>query len=470
MTKLKSSTQLPILSCPAVADHGVRPARPLASAANMLTVYLVLLLAIPSNLSVGPLGSLGKPALLWGIALAVWWIAHQLQRSTSVPKRVWQPVRYMFMTFLVVVLVSFAAALFRGQPPDQVSPAFTGVLRVVSWGGVILVAMDGIRTRDDLCAMIRRLTVGGGLVAAFGLAQFLSGRTLLNWLHGVPGVNFDSGELIARGAFLRPSATATHPLEYAVVVTGCLPLALITAISDGFQQEGNRRIHIRWWLPVALMAISSLLSVSRSGIIGLVVAIIATLPAMPRSYRRAVIAASPAVAIGVAAVVPGMFSTMLVLFTGTGDDPSTQSRSNALARLPEFVAPSPIIGQGFGTFLPRYYIFDNEWALLTIEAGVLGVMAFAAIALAGIGASIWSTRGSRASEIIMLGRGLAAAIVTVVVLFAFFDALSFPMSGGMYVLFTGLAAALQNIIGRAAIPLPPNMGQERIRSEVPRWE
>ena len=36
-----------------------------------------------------------------------------------------------------------------------------------------------------------------------------------------------------------------------------------------------------------------------------------------------------------------------------------------------------MIGQGFGTFLPRYYIFDNGWVLLTVELGALGVACMA---------------------------------------------------------------------------------------------
>lgn len=434
-----------MVSIPTSSGTSSAAAPPVGRATNLLVVYLVLLLAVPSNLSLGSLASLGRPSFLWGLVLAVWWMLHQLHQPTAPGRHVWQPVRYAFLIFFASVLVSFAGAMFRGEPPDQVSPAFTAVLRVVSWGGVLLVALDGIRTQTELTTVIRRLTIAAGLIAALGLAQFVSGRTFLDWLSGIPGVAYESAGIAGRDSFVRASATAAHPLEYAVVVTGCLPLALLAAITDGFRPPDRRRVHIRWWVPAALMSLSSLLSVSRSAIIGLAVAVVATLPAMSRPYRRAVLIAAPVVAMGVAALVPGLFSTMLALFTGSSEDPSTQSRSNALARLPEFISSSPFVGIGFGTFLPRYYIFDDEWALLAVEVGVLGALAFLAIAVAGIWSSIWSSHVSSDPDTIMVGRGIAASILTLIVLFAFFDALSFPMSGGMYVLFAGLGGALHKI-------------------------
>lgn len=410
----------------------------------MLSIFLVLLLGIPSNLTISGLASVGRPSFLWGLLLAFWWLLVQLQRSTPNRIRVWQPVRFALLAFVVIVLVSFATALLRGQPADQISPANTAVLRVISWSGVLLVAMDGLATRDQVIQLIRRLTVGAGLVAALGLAQFVTGRSLLDWVSGIPGVAYDA-EIATRGTFTRAAATATHPLEYGVIVTGCLPLALLTAMTDGFRAEAERQIRLRWWLPVALMTISSMLSVSRSALIGLAVAVLATLPAMTPIYRRLTILGGLCASVVVAAVVPGMATTMVALFLGGTKEASVQSRSNALDRLPEFLESSPLIGQGFGTFLPRYYIFDDAWALLTVELGILGLAAFAAVAIAAIQSATCSARLSRDPALATMGRGIAASMLTTAVLFAFFDGLGFPISAAMYFLFAGIAGAIRRI-------------------------
>jgi hypothetical protein len=100
-----------------------------------------------------------------------------------------------------------------------------------------------------------------------------------------------------------------------------------------------------------------------------------------------------------------------------------------------------LIGAGFGTFLPRYYIFDDQWVLLLVELGVLGVLCFAGIFLAAVGSTVHAGRLSGFEDTVRLCRGLAASMFAITVLFAFFDALSFPISAGLFFLVAGLCGA-----------------------------
>src|SRR5690606_31499181 len=141
----------------------------------------------------------------------------------------------------------------------------------------------------------------------------------------------------------------------------------------------------------------------------------------------------------------------------------TQSRTNALARVPEFISSSPVIGQGFGTFLPRYYIFDNQWVLAIVEIGLLGVLLFAGFAVTAIGTAIWASR-SEFADTTAMSLALGASILTISTLFLFFDGMSFPISAGLFFLTAGLTAAMRTIsaadgelmagIRRAARPQP----------------
>lgn len=148
-----------------------------------------------------------------------------------------------------------------------------------------------------------------------------------------------------------------------------------------------------------------------------------------------------ALAAVVVVAVPGLFSTMVGLFAGAGTDSSTTSRTNGLSRAPEFIATSPIYGNGFGTFLPRYYIFDNQWVLLAVELGVLGVVAFASLFVAGMWSSRRAWRASGRPDIALIASALVASTLTVLVLFGFFDGLSFPISASLPFLLAGLSAA-----------------------------
>lgn len=413
-------------------------------AATMLTIYIVLLVGIPSGTTISGLGGLGRPSLLWGLLLLFWWVLSRLQARAHDAQPVAQPVRYVFAAFVVIALVSFAAAMLRGQPADQISPATTALLRLASWSGVLLVAMDGIRTYADAAKLVRRLAIAGGALAGLGLAQFLTGQSLLDWVSLIPGLSADTSDVATRGAFTRSSGTAVHPLEYGVVVVATLPLAITTAVNKGFRTRPSPFAGW-WWLPVGLILTASLVTVSRSAIIGLAVAVIASLPAIPPAYRWLIGVLGGVAAVAVFAFVPGMFGTIVNLFAGVSDDPSTQSRTAALARVPEFISSSPMIGQGFGTFLPRYYIFDNGWVLLTVELGVLGILCLAGTAVTAIGTALWAGQHSPYDDLKAMSRALAASLVTIVVLFAFFDGLSFSMSAGLFFLTIGLTAAVRTV-------------------------
>ncbi|WP_261164867.1 O-antigen ligase family protein [Microbacterium sp. Marseille-Q6965] len=422
----------------------VRPART-GTALTMITVYVVLLFAVPSNLVIAGLGSMGRPAMLWGLVLLLWWVIARLQAREVDVVRAAHPVRWALAALLLVALVSFAAAMLRGQPHDQIGSAVSAIARLLSWTGVVLVMIDGLRTLRDVDALLGRIVVAGTLVALLGLAQFVTNQTLLDVTALIPGVQVEDGGVIARGEFTRPTGTATHPLEHSAAICSIVPLAITMGVTRAEAGRGR----LPWtWLPAALIVFSAILSVSRSSLVGLAAAIVLSLPALPAAYRVAVAIGAALAGAAAVVVVPGLYGTIVGLFLGIGSDPSTESRTDGLARIPEFLAASPVLGVGLGTFLPRYYIFDNQWALLLLELGVLGALAAGAVVVAALWGAVQTIRRSPYADIAALGRGIAAALGTTVILFAFFDGLSFPISAGMFFLLVGLAGAVR-AIGRA---------------------
>ncbi len=99
-----------------------------------ITVYVVLLFAIPSRLVVGPLGSAGAPSMLFGLLSMLAWLLGQLRRSTgAVTPR--QPIRLALVFFLVSVGISYVAAMTRPIDQDEVSPADVAIIVTMSWTG-----------------------------------------------------------------------------------------------------------------------------------------------------------------------------------------------------------------------------------------------------------------------------------------------------------------------------------------------
>lgn len=427
----------------AAGRHRAAPPPPWSGAVGLLTTYVILLFVVPSNVVIAGMGSLGRPSQLWGVLLLVVWVITRLQSSAIVFGGPRQPIKLVLGLLVVVALVSFAAALLRGQPADQVSPATTAMIRLLSWVGVVLVAADGLHTRNQVTTLLRRIVIVATCLAMLGLGQFVAGQSLLEWAAVIPGLEYEGGGVESRGQFTRASGTAVHPLEYTATMAGCIPLAVAAAVGGGYLDRSRSRW--TWWLPPILLLAVSALAVSRSATIGLVVAAIASLPSLPRAYRWAVAGGAAAMMAALVAVVPGLLSTTLFLFSSIGEDSSSLSRTNALERLPDFVGPSPLIGSGFGTFMSRYYIFDNQWVITLIDLGALGFISLLGLAITAIWSAATAARMSVFADAQMIGRSIAAAVLTVAVLFFFFDGFSFSQAAGFFFLLVGLAAAVRTV-------------------------
>lgn len=425
----------------ATAHRGVQRVRG-ANATMMLTVYLVLLIGIPSNLSISALGAYGRPQLLWGLLLLLWWLFTRLQRFLDVGHHGTQPIRVALGAFVVVVLLGFARAMMAGQPADQVSPAVSALIRLASWCGVVLVALDGVRTMTEVMTLARRIVLACSLLAVLGIAQFLTGQPLIDFLNSVPGFTGSAGGIDARGMFVRSSGTATHPLEYGTALSVAVPLAIALAV---WRRGPTIPAQRRWWLAVAVIALASLLAVSRSALIGLALSLAFVIPALPKAYRILVVAGGAVLASAAVVLVPGLFGTVLGMFTAVGDDPSSVSRQVGIAMAPAFMAPSPLLGVGFGTWLPRYYIFDNMWLGIAVETGILGAIALMALFLAAAGSAVGAGRMSASEDLVLFGRAFAASVLTAGVLFAFFDGFSFPIAAGLAFLLIGLCGSMRTV-------------------------
>lgn len=409
----------------------------------MLTVYLLLLVAFPSNLTISVLGAYGRPQFLWGLVLFIWWGFSRLQTQRRAVEVVGQPVRAALVVFLIIVLIGFAVALLRGQPEDQLSPAISAVLRFVSWIGVVLVAIDGIRTMTEVLTVVRRLVIACSLLALLGIVQFATGQSFLELFSAIPGFSESDGGIDTRGMFLRSSGTATHPLEYGTALSIAVPLALAAAVPRSASRGAGRRL--RWWGLLSILAIASFLAVSRSTLIGFVVAVLLMVPALPRAYRLAITAGAVSLAGILVVAIPGLYGTVLGMFLSVGNDSSTVSRQAGMEIAPVFLSASPLIGVGSGTLLPQYFIFDNQWLGVLIENGVLGTLAFAAIFVTAIWSAATAGRRSGREDIRVIGHALAVSATIAGLLFAFFDGLAFPIAAGLTFLVFGLCGAIRTV-------------------------
>ncbi|MRJ76477.1 hypothetical protein GEV29_08020 [Aeromicrobium sp. SMF47] len=412
---------------------GRRP--PQADGVTVLTVYLIALTCIPSRLVLSPLGGAGSPAGVVGLGCLAWWIWSRAQRSEPDPDG-FQPVRWAFILMAFAFSASFIAAMTRPIAGEEFSGAQLGMVLVAGWGGVLLVAHDGIPSLERLYVLLRRVVAAGGAMATLGIAQFVTGQPLVDGI-SIPGLssNHTMFGLTEREGFTRPSGMATHPIEYGAVITMILPLALALAFSD------TSRGALRRWFPVLALAISVPLSISRSALLSAVVGCLVIILSWPPAARRIAAAGAAVMTVGVYITVPGMLGSLLGLFTGIGGDSSALSRTGSYPIAFEFVEKSPLFGRGFSTFLPKYRILDNQFLGLLIEVGIVGLAAFVALIVTALVCVLRTRRRVGDGLPRQAAQGLAAAVAAGAASLGVFDGLSFPMSAGLFFLMLGMAGA-----------------------------
>ena len=427
-------------------------------AAALLTVYVCLLWFIPSPMVVSALGSAGSPATLFGIGIFLYWAWHTVRRSEHSDGRN-HPVRAAMLGLLVAMLVVYAHAMAGPLPGDEISTADSGLLRLLSLAGVVLLASDGVSGPDRLVIVLRRLAFAAGLVALLGLAQYVTGELFVDRIR-IPGLTAgtEGWTLGTRSGRTRPSGTSMSPIEYGVVLGMTLPLVIVCASVPS---------RYRWLFRTMLVAMiaSIFFSMSRSAYLCSLAGMIVLALSWDLRTRARALGVFSVVSVVMYVLVPGLLGSIQGLFSNAGEDPSIASRTGSYDIAGAFISSSPWVGKGFGTFLPKYWILDNAYLGTTIESGLLGLLALLVL----IGAGFVSARQARkhlqaqedaahdpvVAERVQYAQAVLASVAAGASGLAFFDAFAFPQTAGCFFLLIGIAGAMRRLT-RASSVVPPS--------------
>lgn len=419
-----------------------------AEASSMLKLYTAVLLLLPPDRGVG--GSGITAATLLAIACAWLWVHGMVVPSLGLSTTL-HPFHWALVALSMAVGASLVVAATRPWDALESSSMTLGTVNLLSSLAAGLLVADGLRTRSQLEAMVRGLVVLGSIVAFVGVVQFVFEFDLSAYVRfaGLASVDGASSGILAREGFSRVIGTTLHPIEFSVVLTMILPLALHLT----FRAEPGRRG--RWWVAVALIAAATPMSVSRSGALGLFFVGLVLFPSWTGARRAQALVASGVFLVGMKFLVPGLLGTIKALFLSAGVDPSVTGRTIDYSYASGFIAERPWFGRGFATFSPtRYDYLDNQYLVTLIEMGVVGLLAVVALFVTAI-AMARITRSRSTDEATKdLAQSLVASLVVVLVSFATFDFLGFPTARGLAFVLLGVVAAfwrLEATSGMAAV-------------------
>ena len=406
-------------------------------AVTLLSIYLFLLIAIPSAYKVSPLGGAGSPSNIFAAFLFIWYMMMWFNPKRFIMDRSPHPIRLAGILFVCVALAAYVSANRHSLSSVSQNGVDGYVIGLFGWLGLLLLAADGIGELDRLRTMLRRIVFGVTSMALIGIVQFLSGINFANYII-IPGLSQQAGftDLISRDGLNRPSATAAHPLEFAAVLAAALPIAIHQA------RFSPRELKRRRWLQVALIAGVIPLTVSRTAILGIVVIAAVMLPVWSKRERHYAYAIIGFSVLTLLLVMPSLVKTMMSLFLTIGAESSSDSRINAVSYAIPLIAQHPWLGVGFGAFDPvNNFYTDDQYILQLITTGFLGLIALIALFISGWGTARKIRTVTRNDEMRHLGQSLAASIAASAAAFATFDALSFSIAAGLLFLMLGCIVA-----------------------------
>ena len=429
---------------------------------SILTVTFGLLLLIPENyVLVGPLKSVGNPAILAGLAcLALWAAARVL--GVLIPRRD-HPIRWALLVFVLASTIAWASGFMRPLTASESSGATRALFPIIAASGVVLLCADGLRRRDDVEKLLNRVVLLGGLAALIGILEFfLAG---FNWVDvaRLPGLTTNTLVINdVRSGFTRVSAAAAHPIEFVVALTALTPLALHFCLHP--RSPWMRRLSI---LALALILIVTPMSVSRSGLLTLAVALaVYSVTLTWRGRLNALVLALIGTA-GMRAAVPGLVGTLRSLVFVGSDDPSIAGRTEDYAKIPALLDGHWVFGRGLGTFQPDVYFFlDNQYLGSLLEGGWILLGSVVMLLVVGMGVARGARKRSADPGIRSLGQALAAGLAGLAASGATFDEFSFNQTSYLMFLMVGCAAAIWTGVRRQDVAANPSGVSDR--APIPR--
>lgn len=404
----------------------------------LISFMVVLTFVLPTPLVVPQLTAVGRPALMVGLMLTMLWLLAKVHPTLGT--RGPQPIRWAVMLFLVSFLLSYAAGYLRGLVTLEANSIDTTLIATAIFLGIILVTADFVPNRARLDGIVRTVVLGGAFMAVIGHLETLLGRPLTGYIK-IPGLvlHTDLEELEARGAgFYRVASTATHYIEFSTVMAMVLPFAIHLVRFARTRAERQNAL-----IAAVLIAAAIPLALSRTGILALIIGMLAMVPVWGWRMRFNLGVLGLGLIAAMMVVRPGLLGTIRSLFEDLSGDPSIQGRTNDYGIVAQYIDERPILGRGIGTFVPKLYlILDNQWLQQMIGGGVVGVAALVLLHLTAIVLCVIAIRRTTS----MVDRHLCACLIAVqliaVVSHGTFDTFAFSTFTTVLALCTGLAGAM----------------------------
>jgi polysaccharide biosynthesis protein PslJ len=372
---------------------------------------------------------------------------------------------------LILLTIIGSVAVNPERAGSLQSSVLKAVTFMISFAIVFYLVVSVVRTRAVLDALVKTLVGGGAVIAVMavieartGFAPFTQLNVVFPFLKQDPSFTTD----IARGGAMRAFGTAEHPIALGAALVMIVPLGIYAV----------RTMGPRWYIPLGALVIGVLSTVSRTGVVMLIVIGVVFLWLRPRETRRLWPVLLPMI-VATQMLVPGTLGSLVDAFfpeegliaeqEGMAGDCSSSGRVADIGPTLEEVGKKPFLGYGFGTRVTtgtesNACILDNQWLGTLLETGVIGFFGwlwFFARVVRRFGAEAKNDDSARGWLLASIAAGVAAYAAGMLT----YDAFSFIQVTYLLFIFVGLGSAL---LAERPTPLAARAGRGEWAARMPR--
>ena len=350
----------------------------------------------------------------------------------------------------LIVCASVGSVIVNGNRISQLGVDSEVAKKLTFFASFLLVfylVVAVTRTAGGVDLLVKTFVTTGAIVAMFAIYETRSSYNFFDHLSGfVPFIDINEYPTSGRrGGQIRATGSAQHPIALGAALVMLTPLAVYLARTSG------RR---RWYAAAGVLCLGTLATVSRTGVLMLLVVGVVFVWLRPKEAKRMWPALIPAIVV-IHFAMPGALGTIRGAFFPEGgliEDQMKSAGTRGSGRVADLGpalsewAQNPVLGQGYGTRIvdrgrDNAQILDNQWLKTLLETGVLGLLAWLWLYVRAI------RRFGRLARDDHSPRGwLLAALTAALAAFAFgmvtYDAFSFIQVTFVSFLFLALAAAV----------------------------
>ncbi len=414
---------------------------------SLLTMLVLVILFVPIRRYVLP-GSLPfqlEPyRLLIAILAAIWLTALLIDPRIRVRRTGLEGPLALFLGAVIVSVLANNGRISDQNLDSSVAKTLTFLAAYVI---VLYLFVSVLRTYDDVVRLLKVLVLGGAVVAFFAVVESRSGFNVFNHLQSwVPFLKRDyTVDLPLRNGRFR----AYGPAEHAIALSAAL--AMLVPFAAYFGYTLRKRI---WWLAAAMIAVGCLSTVSRTGVVMLLIEALVFVILRPRQAVRLWPALIPFL-LAVHFAIPGTLGTLKASFFPQGGLVKEQEGFQDQGRFgkgrlnPTFnsINAHPLFGIGYGTRIvatqgANARVLDDQWLDNVLETGIIGAFAWLWILVRCV-RRLGSAAKRDFSERGWLLAALASAIAAYGVSMFTYDAFSFVQVTFLFWMLVAFASVLE---------------------------